>query len=191
MSTKTRLSLGACLIAVWLPVGGCIAVPSKASPVHVLYNPPTQPVRTVHLNDRAQPLRKPRSPVRAAPKSVQFMHRAETASMMPVRSMTPDMMARRVSMTTPAPRVNPSPGTGRAVSPVGLFGEQVGGMAATVSSYDGSINLSPMSFATEGTCFDPDVDRLSESSSQLAVVGFRYPLGKLLGQTMVRREKVG
>lgn len=55
-------------------------------------------------------------------------------------------------------------GSGRRVTPIGLFGEGVTRRSTSTAGtqYDGEANISPVSFSTEGTCFDPDVDPTGE-----------------------------
>jgi len=50
-------------------------------------------------------------------------------------------------------------GSSRHVSLIGLYGELVDRPAASTGKFDGAGNLSQVTSATEGTTFDPDVDR--------------------------------
>ena len=42
---------------------------------------------------------------------------------------------------------------------IGLYGELITESADAGGQFDGGGNISQVSFATEGTCFDPDIDR--------------------------------
>jgi Tol biopolymer transport system component len=143
VTTKTWTAIGALLPAATLLLGGCTAGSSTASPVNVIYRPPAKAGRAVTLNDSADPAR----------------HAAQPAT----RPASPDRRAatsgHTVQFSQAAPAPPATPVNRRAVTPVGLFGERISGPAASGGSYDGGINLAPVSFATEGTCFDPDVDR--------------------------------
>jgi TolB protein len=49
--------------------------------------------------------------------------------------------------------------TDRTVALIGIYGELVGTAPQAGSQFDGSSNLTQISFATEGACVDPDIDR--------------------------------
>jgi TolB protein len=64
-----------------------------------------------------------------------------------------------VPTETAQPAVTPHPQPAPRQHLIGLYGELVGTTDDAGAPYDGGNNLAQVSFATEGSCIDPDVDR--------------------------------
>ncbi|MHC4416836.1 MAG: TolB-like translocation protein, partial [Planctomycetota bacterium] len=71
----------------------------------------------------------------------------------------PDFSSHRKRGSEPS-----NPGTAHKVNSglVGLYGELQSERVTTGGRYDGSSNVAQITFATEGACSDPDVDRAGE-----------------------------